>query len=84
MDFKVRIVEAPLTEWMQRKVPNTSELKSFCSHMFFMHKLCTIHLVVFQRRNQYFWHAALDMANGERELSNEKLLFTDHDGAYEK
>lgn len=52
--------------------------------MFFMHKLCTIHLVVFQRRSQYFWHAALNMANDGKNLSKEKLLFIEHDGAYEK
>lgn len=83
MDFKVRIVETPLKDWMRRNV-STSEFKSFYSHIFFMHKLCTIHLVVFQRRSQYFWHAALNMTDGERKLSKEKLLFTDHDGAYEK
>ena len=76
-------MESSLTEWMKRKDPS-SEFKTFHSHIFFKHKLCVIHLVVFQRRNQYFWHAALDVVDREKYLPLKKLLLTSHDGAYEK
>ena len=83
MGFNVHFNQAPVTKWMIKQA-SISELNSFSTHIFYSHQICTIHIVVFYKRNNYLWHSAVDISNNEEVLHKQKLLFANHDGAHEK
>lgn len=76
-------VQDPLAPWMKE---DNAQFKNdkFTSHIFFMYYTWTYHVVVFYKRNNYLWHAALKQDENLKFLSGENLQFSDYDSAYEK
>ena len=76
-------VQAPLETWM---TGNNERFKNdkYTSHIFFMYYAWTFHVVVFYKRNNYLWHAALEPKDNLKVLSGDNLLFSNYDSAYEK
>ncbi|XP_035219244.1 fukutin-like isoform X2 [Stegodyphus dumicola] len=81
MGFQIVPVKEPLRNWMQEKT-NFHRNKTFTGHIFYKRGIHLIHLVVFQERATYLWHAGLS-EQVKSILPLQDLLFVDADSSYE-